>query len=131
MLVLLLLPYFILWWACESRHTRISKIRKWGYTWQKIANRYNCSVTTGFSQTGDEVLYQRAIEQMYFAVQENPANIEALLTRATLLADGDNLTACQDLERAISELSLSTENGLQGHFMPQIETLSAYLSCGG
>ena len=83
------------------------------------------------AQTGDEVLYQRAIEQMYFAVQENPANIEALLTRATLLADSDNLTACQDLERAISEVSLSTENGLQDQFMPQIETLSTYLSCGG
>jgi len=43
---LLHLPLLCLWWACESRHTCIQKLRKWGYTWQQIANRYNVSPST-------------------------------------------------------------------------------------
>ena len=45
-IVLLHLPLLCLWWACESRHTRIQKLRKWGYTWQQIANRYKVSPST-------------------------------------------------------------------------------------
>jgi len=42
----LMLPFAILWWACESRHTTINKLRSWGYTWKEIGDRYNVSPST-------------------------------------------------------------------------------------
>ncbi len=45
-IVLLHLPLLAIWWACESRHTTIRKMRRWGWTWQQIADKYNVSVST-------------------------------------------------------------------------------------
>ncbi len=45
-LVIIFLPHLMLWWACESRHTRIQKMRKWGYTWKQIGERYKVSPST-------------------------------------------------------------------------------------
>ncbi|NMP07136.1 MULTISPECIES: helix-turn-helix domain-containing protein [Prochlorococcus] len=41
-----MLPLLILLWAKESRHTRIHRYRRMGYTWQQIADRYHCSANT-------------------------------------------------------------------------------------
>ena len=45
-LVLLLLPVIVLLWATESRHTRIQRYRRMGWSWQQIADRYRCSAST-------------------------------------------------------------------------------------
>jgi hypothetical protein len=45
-LVLLFLPIVVLFWATESRHTRIQRLRRNGATWKQIAERYNVSTTT-------------------------------------------------------------------------------------
>lgn len=43
---LILLPLIVLAWATESRHTRIQRLRKSGYTWKTIAARYGVSQST-------------------------------------------------------------------------------------
>jgi hypothetical protein len=43
---LILLPVLFLAWATESRHTRIQRLRSNGWTWKRIATRYNVSQTT-------------------------------------------------------------------------------------
>ena len=80
------------------------------------------------AQTGDPILTQRAIEQMNFAISENPRNIEALLTRATLLSETDPVTACEDLNK-ISSQSLTGEIDLVPQLQSQINSLSSYLDC--
>ena len=45
-LVIIFLPHLMLWWACESRHTKIQKMRTWGYTWRQIGERYKVSPST-------------------------------------------------------------------------------------
>jgi hypothetical protein len=45
-LALLLLPLLVLAWASESRSTRIQRLRRSGWTWQRIAIRYGVSATT-------------------------------------------------------------------------------------
>ena len=50
-------------------------------------------------QTGDQTLLTRAVDQLNLAVLENPNNLEALLSRATVLAGFDQVGACNDLER--------------------------------
>jgi len=44
--VLLLLPVHLLLWLSESRHTRIQRQRRYGWTWKQIAEHHHCSVTT-------------------------------------------------------------------------------------
>ena len=80
------------------------------------------------AQTGDPELFERAITQVNIAVQENPQNIEALLTRATLLAGIDLQTACGDL---VSILLLSDlENaGIADQILEQVNNLSLTLEC--
>jgi|TARA_B100001094_G_scaffold108670_2_gene104619 Flp pilus assembly protein TadD len=80
------------------------------------------------AQTGDPELFERAINQVNIAVQENPQNIEALLTRATLLAGIDLQTACGDL---VSILLLSDlENaGIADQILEQVNNLSLTLEC--
>lgn len=43
---LIFLPALILLWATESRHTRILRLKRNGYTWKSIATRYGVSITT-------------------------------------------------------------------------------------
>ena len=43
---LIFLPALILLWATESRHTRILRLKRNGYTWKSIATRYGVSPTT-------------------------------------------------------------------------------------
>ena len=45
-LVLLTLPLVVLLWATESRHQRITRLRRNGHTWKAIANRYGVSQST-------------------------------------------------------------------------------------
>ena len=59
-------------------------------------------------QTGDQALLDRAIDQLNLAVLENPNNLEALLSRATVRQIVDQIGACNDLE-SINEIhSVST-----------------------
>ena len=44
--VLLLLPCIVLWNLTESRHTKIQRLRRSGWTWQRIATKLGCSPTT-------------------------------------------------------------------------------------
>ena len=46
LLVLLLFPVVVLFWATESRSTRIARYRRNGQTWPQIAARYGVSPTT-------------------------------------------------------------------------------------
>lgn len=46
LLALLTLPLALLFWATESRHTRIQRMRRNGWTWRRIADRYGCSQST-------------------------------------------------------------------------------------
>ena len=45
-LLLLAFPLVVLFWATESRNTRIQRLRRNGATWKQIAERYNVSTTT-------------------------------------------------------------------------------------
>ncbi|HAY51436.1 MAG TPA: hypothetical protein DCY30_05380 [Acidimicrobiaceae bacterium] len=49
-------------------------------------------------QTGNTTLLDRAVDQLNLAVLENPNNLEALLSRATVRAGFDPVGACSDLE---------------------------------
>ena len=49
-------------------------------------------------QTGNTTLSDRAVDQLNLAVLENPNNLEALLSRATVRAGFDPVGACSDLE---------------------------------
>ena len=49
-------------------------------------------------QTGNPTLLTRAVDQLNLAVLENPNNLEALLSRATVRAAFDPMGACNDLE---------------------------------
>ena len=49
-------------------------------------------------QTGNPTLLTRAADQLNLAVLENPNNLEALLSRATVRAGFDPMGACNDLE---------------------------------
>ena len=49
-------------------------------------------------QTGNPTLSDRAVDQLNLAVLENPNNLEALLSRATVRAGFDPVGACSDLE---------------------------------
>jgi hypothetical protein len=45
-LAVLSLPFVLLFWLTESRHTRIQRLRSNGHTWKAIASRYGVSPTT-------------------------------------------------------------------------------------
>ena len=49
-------------------------------------------------QTGNTTLLDREVDQLNLAVLENPNNLEALLSRATVRAGFDQVGACSDLE---------------------------------
>lgn len=82
------------------------------------------------AQTGDPALYERAITQVNIAVQENPQNIEALLTRATLLSGVDLQTACGDLA-TILLVSDSQNAEFPNQILEQVNNLSLSLECQG
>ena len=46
LLALLTIPFTLLLWATESRHTRIQRMRRNGWTWRRIAERYSVSQST-------------------------------------------------------------------------------------
>ena len=46
LLALLTIPFALLLWATESRHTRIQRMRRNGWTWRRIAERYSVSQST-------------------------------------------------------------------------------------
>ena len=80
------------------------------------------------AQTGDGALFERAINQINFAVNENPNNIEALLTRALLLSGSDSQIACGDLN-LLSELLQIEGNGAATQVVEQVDNLSLTLAC--
>ena len=82
------------------------------------------------AQTGDPVLYERALLQMDTAVQENPLDIEVLITRATLNADINPVLSCEDLEKVNNSL-LTGGSPVSPQAESQIEVLAAYLDCDG
>ena len=82
------------------------------------------------AQTGDPVLYERALLQMDTAVQENPLDIEVLITRATLNADINPVLSCGDLEKVNYSL-LTGGSPVSPQAESQIEVLAAYLDCDG
>ena len=80
------------------------------------------------AQTGDGALFERAINQINFAVNENPNNIEALLTRALLLSGSDSQIACGDLN-LLSELLQIEGNRAATQVVEQVDNLSLTLAC--
>ena len=78
------------------------------------------------AQTGDPLLYERARTQMDKAIQDNPMNLEALLTRATINADVDTGLACEDLV-TISDPSFSSAISQSVQLQSQINSLNTYL----
>ena len=82
------------------------------------------------AQTGDPLLYERAITQMDKAIQSNPMNLEVLLTRVTINADVDPSLACEDLV-TISDPSFANTISQSVQLQSQINTLTTYLACNG
>ena len=82
------------------------------------------------AQTGDPLLYERAINQMDKAIQSNPMNLEVLLTHATINADVDPVLACEDLV-TISDPSFASTISQSEQLQSQINTLTTYLACNG
>ena len=81
------------------------------------------------AQTGDAMLYQRAINQIDFAVSQNPRNIEVLLTRAILISGTDSQTACSDLNTVLGLLELETTQ-VSNQVSDQVDNLLSSLACG-
>lgn len=46
LLAVLTIPLLLIWRATESRHTRIQRMRRNGWTWRRIGERYGVSHTT-------------------------------------------------------------------------------------
>ena len=80
------------------------------------------------AQTGDVMLYQRAINQIDFAVSQNPRNIEVLLTRAILISGTDSQTACSDLNTVLGLLELETTQ-VSNQVSDQVDNLLSSLAC--
>ena len=80
------------------------------------------------AQTGDVTLYQRAINQIDFAVSQNPRNIEVLLTRAILISGTDSQTACSDLNTVLGLLELETTQ-VSNQVSDQVDNLLSSLAC--
>ncbi|MEE3073592.1 MAG: tetratricopeptide repeat protein [Actinomycetota bacterium] len=80
------------------------------------------------AQTGDVALYQRALSQINFAVNQNPTNIEVLLTRAILISGTDSQTACGDLETVL-EIIESETTQVPSQVSDQVDNLFSSLTC--
>ncbi len=80
------------------------------------------------AQTGDVALYQRALSQINFAVNQNPTNIEVLLTRAILISGTDSQTACGDLETVLEIIELETTQ-VPSQVSEQVDDLFSSLTC--
>ena len=80
------------------------------------------------AQTGDVALYQRAVSQINFAVNQNPTNIEVLLTRAILISGTDSETACGDLETVLEIIELETTQ-VPSQVSEQVDNLFSSLTC--
>ena len=80
------------------------------------------------AQTGDVMLYQRAINQIDFAVSQNPRNIEVLLTRAILISGTDSQTACSDLNTVLGLLEVETTQ-VSNQVSDQVDNLLSSLVC--
>ena len=80
------------------------------------------------AQTGDAMLYQRAINQIDFAVSQNPRNIEVLLTRAILISGTDSQTECSDLNTVSGLLELETTQ-VSNQVADQVDNLLSSLAC--
>ena len=80
------------------------------------------------AQTGDVALYQRAVSQINFAVNQNPTNIEVLLTRAILISGTDSQTACGDLETVLEIIELETTQ-VPSQVSEQVDNLFSSLTC--
>ena len=80
------------------------------------------------AQTGDVALYQRAVSQINFAVNQNPTNIEVLLTRAILISGTDSQTACGDLETVL-EIIESETTQVPSQVSDQVDNLFSSLTC--
>ena len=80
------------------------------------------------AQTGDQDLFAKAIDQMNFAVAENPNNVEALLSRATVLAEFDQEGACNDLE-SINEILAEGDQSAEEPIRVQMEKIRAFAAC--
>lgn len=80
------------------------------------------------AQTGDVALYQRALSQINFAVNQNPTNIEVLLTRAILISGTDSQTACGDLETVLEIIELETTQ-VPSQVSEQVDNLFSSLTC--
>ena len=80
------------------------------------------------AQTGDVALYQRAVSQINFAVNQNPTNIEVLLTRAILISGTDSQTACGDLETVL-EIIESETTQVPSQVSEQVDNLFSSLTC--
>ena len=80
------------------------------------------------AQTGDVALYQRAVSQINFAVNQNPTNIEVLLTRAILISGTDSQTACGDLETVLEIIELETTQ-VPSQVSDQVDNLFSSLTC--
>ena len=78
-------------------------------------------------QTGDQELIERAINQLNFAVSENPNSLEPLLSRATVLQVIDQVGACNDLESINEIYSISD---LPPQIQISIEKVSYGAGCG-
>jgi len=81
------------------------------------------------AQTGDVALYQRAINQINFAVSQNPSNIEVLLTRAILISGTDSRAACRDLNTVFGLLELEATQS-PSQVSEQVNNLYSSLNCG-
>ena len=78
-------------------------------------------------QTGNPTLSNRAVDQLNLAVLENPNNLEALLSRATVRAGFDQMGACSDLE---SINAIFTASDLTPEIQFSIEKVRNAAECG-
>ena len=80
------------------------------------------------AQTGDGVLFQRSIDQINYAADQNPNNIEVLLTRAILISGTDSKVACSDLNTVSKLLELETTQ-VPVQVSEQVDSLISSLAC--
>ncbi|MCH1512772.1 MAG: hypothetical protein L7S58_04325 [Acidimicrobiales bacterium] len=80
------------------------------------------------AQTGNQLLYERAVELLNLAVENNPDNLEAVLSRVSVRAVVDQEGACEDLV-IVDQLLEKESQSFSEQMVLQVERIRAEVNC--
>jgi tetratricopeptide (TPR) repeat protein len=80
------------------------------------------------AQTGNQLLYERAVELLNLAVENNPDNLEAVLSRVSVRAVVDQEGACEDLV-TLDQLLDGGSQLFSEQILLQVDRIRAEVNC--